>query len=112
MRPYHEHPSSIEFFPRRCRPTSLGGHISVPGDKSISHRSLIRHAIAYGAALVQGLSSGDDVFSTMRCLQALGVSIEPMGQTGSYKVSGRGPQLVEPADILDAGNSGTSMRLL
>ena len=94
------------------RPTSLGGDISVPGDKSISHRSLILNAIAYGDALVQGLSSGDDVFSTMHCLQAMGVSIEPTGQTGSYKVSGRGPQLVEPADILDAGNSGTSMRLL
>ena len=94
------------------RPTSLGGHISVPGDKSISHRSLILNAIAYGDALVQGLSSGDDVFSTMHCLQAMGVSIEPTGQTGSYKVSGRGPQLVEPDDILDAGNSGTSMRLL
>jgi len=90
----------------------LGGLLSVPGDKSISHRSLILNAIARGDALVQGLSGGDDVISTMHCLQAMGVSIEPVGQTGSYKVSGRGPQLEEPSDILDAGNSGTSMRLL
>ena len=94
------------------RPTSLSGILSVPGDKSISHRSLILNAIAHGDAIVQGLSSGDDVFSTMRCLQAMGVSIEPAGQTGSYRVRGHGPQLEEPSDILDAGNSGTSIRLL
>lgn len=94
------------------RPASLGGVLSVPGDKSISHRSLILNAIARGDALVQGLSSGDDVISTMRCLQAMGVSIEPAGTAGSYTVKGQGAQLTEPTDILDAGNSGTSMRLL
>jgi len=94
------------------RPVSLGGVISVPGDKSISHRSMILNAIAQGDALVQGLSGGDDVISTMRCLQAMGVSIEPAGTPGSYTVKGRGAQLTEPEDILDAGNSGTSMRLL
>ena len=86
--------------------------MSVPGDKSISHRSLILNAIAQGDALVQGLSGGDDVISTMRCLQAMGVSIEPADATGSYKIQGRGAKLEEPTDILDAGNSGTSMRLL
>ncbi|MCH8893836.1 MAG: 3-phosphoshikimate 1-carboxyvinyltransferase [Chloroflexi bacterium] len=94
------------------RPASLGGVLSVPGDKSISHRSLILNAIAQGDALVQGLSGGEDVISTMRCLQAMGVSIEPAGASGSYTVKGRGPELEEPSDILDAGNSGTSMRLL
>ncbi len=94
------------------RPASLGGVLSVPGDKSISHRSLILNAIARGDALVQGLSGGDDVISTMRCLQAMGVSIEPAGTAGSYTVKGRGAHLTEPTDILDAGNSGTSMRLL
>ena len=94
------------------RPNSLDGIISVPGDKSISHRSLILNAIAYGDALVQGLSGGDDVLSTMHCLQARGVTIEPTEQAGSYSVIGRGPQLVEPSDILNAGNSGTSIRLL
>ena len=94
------------------RPTSLGGVLSVPGDKSISHRSMILNAIAQGDALVQGLSGGEDVISTMRCLQAMGVSIEPAGAPGSYRVKGRGPELQEPCDILDAGNSGTSIRLL
>lgn len=86
--------------------------MSVPGDKSISHRSLILNAIAQGNALVQGLSGGEDVISTVHCLQAMGVSIEPAGATGSYRIQGRGPTLEEPSDILDAGNSGTSMRLL
>ncbi|MEE8466513.1 MAG: 3-phosphoshikimate 1-carboxyvinyltransferase [Dehalococcoidia bacterium] len=94
------------------RPASLGGVLFVPGDKSISHRSLILNAIAQGDALVQGLSGGEDVFSTMHCLQAMGVSIEPAGDPGSYRVKGQGPELEEPSDILDAGNSGTSMRLL
>ena len=94
------------------RPASLGGILSVPGDKSISHRSLILNAIARGDALVQGLSGGDDVISTMRCLQAIGVNIKPAGAAGSYTVKGQGAQLTEPSDILDAGNSGTSMRLL
>ncbi len=94
------------------RPVSLGGILSVPGDKSISHRSMLLNAIARGAALVQGLSGGDDVISTMRCLQAMGVSIDPAGAPGSYTVTGQGPQLTEPSDILDTGNSGTSMRLL
>lgn len=73
---------------------------------------MILNAIAQGDALVQGLSGGEDVISTMHCLQAMGVSIEPAGAPGSYTVKGRGPELEEPTDILDAGNSGTSMRLL
>jgi 3-phosphoshikimate 1-carboxyvinyltransferase len=84
----------------------------VPGDKSISHRSLIFNAISQGSAQVTGLASGDDVVSTMRCLQALGVEIEPGEQPGSVTVTGTGPYLQEPNDILDAGNSGTTMRLL
>lgn len=104
------HPSSSSR--NVSRPKFLGGNLSVPGDKSISHRSLILNAIAYGDALVQDISIGDDVLSTMHCLQAMGVHIEPTGQTRTYKVIGNGPQLIEPADILDAGNSGTSMRLL
>ena len=93
-------------------PTSLGGVLSVPGDKSISHRSLILNSIAKGDALVQGLSGGEDVISTMHCLQAMGVTIEPAGAPGSYYIKGRGPELEEASNILDSGNSGTSMRLL
>ena len=73
---------------------------------------MLLNAIAHGSALVQGLSGGEDVISTMRCLQTMGVSIDPTGAPGSYTVTGQGPQLTEPSDILDAGNSGTSMRLL
>jgi 3-phosphoshikimate 1-carboxyvinyltransferase len=73
---------------------------------------LILNAISEGEAKVTGLSGGDDVLSTMRCLQAMGVSIEPGGDEGSVTVTGAGPTLREPADILDAGNSGTTMRLL
>ena len=69
------------------RPDSLGGTLAVPGDKSISHRSLILNVISYGDAFVQGLSYCYDVFSTMHCLQAMGVDIEPTGQTGSYRIN-------------------------
>ena len=94
------------------RPANLVGALAVPGDKSVSHRSLILNAIAGGTATVTGLSDGEDVRSTAACLQAMGVTIEPLGEPGSVRVGGLGPQLQEPTDLLDAGNSGTSMRLL
>ena len=94
------------------RPSLLGGALSVPGDKSISHRALILNAMARGTAQVTGLSSGADVASTMRCLIALGAKIEAGQQPGAVTVHGSDHQLGEPADILDAGNSGTSMRLM
>ena len=93
-------------------PASLRGSLSVPGDKSISHRSLMLNGIAQGMARVTGLSGGDDVISTTRCLLGLGVNIENGQEPGSVTVHGAGPVLREPPDILDAGNSGTSMRLL
>ena len=93
-------------------PERLSGSLAVPGDKSVSHRSLILNAIANGTATVTGISDGADVRSTAACLRAMGVSIDPLGEPGSFRVAGPGPNLVEPADMLDAGNSGTSMRLL
>ena len=93
-------------------PERLAGALAVPGDKSVSHRSLILNAIANGGATVTGVSDGADVRSTAACLRAMGVSIELLGEPGSFQVSGLGPNLQEPADMLDAGNSGTSMRLL
>ncbi len=93
-------------------PNRLAGALAVPGDKSVSHRSLILNAIANGDATVTGLSDGADVQSTAACLRAMGVSIEPLDEPGSFRVAGPGPRLQEPADLLDAGNSGTSMRLL
>ena len=95
-----------------ARPATLGGELEVPGDKSISHRSLILNAMAHGTAQISGLSNGEDVMSTMACLQGMGVEITAGGAPGEYTVVGRGPVLQEPSDILDAGNSGTSMRLL
>ena len=99
-------------------PHRLAGALAVPGDKSISHRALILNAIARGTATVTGLSDGADVLSTAACLRALGVAIDPLSRPGSFRIagpgaaSGSGPTLNEPADLLDAGNSGTSMRLL
>ncbi len=94
------------------RPGRLGGELAVPGDKSISHRSLILNSMATGTARITGLSNGEDVMSTMACLRGLGVEITEGGKPGEYTVAGRGPVLEEASDILDAGNSGTSMRLL
>ena len=94
------------------RPAAFVGELAVPGDKSISHRSLILNAMARGSARVRGLSNGEDVMSTMACLQGMGVAIEAAGSPGEYSIVGSGPELSEPTDILDAGNSGTSMRLL
>lgn len=94
------------------RPERLGGELTVPGDKSISHRSLILNAMAQGTARVSGLSNGGDVISTMTCLRGMGVEITEGQSPGEYIVAGSGPVLKEPEDILDAGNSGTSMRLL
>ena len=93
-------------------PQFLGGSLSVPGDKSVSHRSLILNSIARGTAAVSGLSDGADVRSTMACLQAMGVEIEAGDAPGSFTVHGTDHGLREPEAFLDAGNSGTSMRLL
>ena len=94
------------------RPSSLGGALSVPGDKSISHRALLLNSIALGEARLTGLSIGEDVLSSMRCLKALGAHIEPGQEPGATVVHGTGHGLEEPREILDAGNSGTSLRLL
>ena len=94
------------------RPSVLDGTLSVPGDKSISHRALLLNSIALGEARLTGLSDGEDVLSTVRCLKALGSRIEPGENQGTAVVYGTDHGLREPTDILNAGNSGTSMRLL
>ncbi len=93
-------------------PPVLEGAVTPPGDKSVSHRALLLNSIARGRAEVSGLSSGADVVSTMACLRALGVEITEGESEGSWVVQGRSGMLAEPKDVLDAGNSGTSMRLL
>jgi 3-phosphoshikimate 1-carboxyvinyltransferase len=90
---------------RRAR--RLDGDITVPGDKSISHRALILGSIADGESHVRGLSTGADVRSTAGCMRALGVQIDDSVVRG---VGLRG--LRASVDALDCGNSGTTMRLL
>jgi 3-phosphoshikimate 1-carboxyvinyltransferase len=87
------------------------GTIRVPGDKSISHRAALFNALGDGSARITNFSSGADCGSTLSCLRGLGVSVSRDGDR--VELQGRGLHgLSEPADVLDCGNSGTSMRLL
>ncbi|MHB2016365.1 MAG: 3-phosphoshikimate 1-carboxyvinyltransferase [Candidatus Xenobia bacterium] len=89
----------------------LQGEMSVPPDKSISHRSLIVGALSNGTTQIQNFLQSKDCRSTMKCLQALGVEIEE--SNGDVRVLGQGLEgLSEASDVLDAGNSGTTIRLL
>ena len=93
-------------------PRRLQGEVAPLGDKSISHRAVILNALAHGTATVSNFSPGGDCGATVRCLRALGVSIRRDAQDLlSYTVHGSGA-LTEPEDVLNAGNSGTTMRLL
>jgi 3-phosphoshikimate 1-carboxyvinyltransferase len=92
--------------------SSLQGTLRVPGDKSISHRALMLGALAEGETIIQGLLPGEDPISTARCLRALGAEITEINST-EVRVRGTGlGQLKEASDILDAGNSGTTLRLM
>jgi len=91
---------------------AVSGEVRVPGDKSISHRSVMLGAIARGTTRVSGFLEGADALSTMNVFRALGVAIDGPRE-GRVTVHGVGPHgLVAPARDLDCGNSGTSMRLL
>lgn len=95
-----------------CNPSeSVYGYIRVPGDKSISHRSIMLSAIAHGTSEITGFLTGEDSLHTLRALQAMGVNIR---QTeAEIIVEGVGLHgLKKPAHGLDLGNSGTAMRLL
>ncbi len=90
----------------------LQGRIRVPGDKSISHRALMLGAIAQGETQIQGLLLGEDPRSTASCFSALGAEISALNpELVQVKGIGLG-QLQEPIDVLDAGNSGTTIRLM
>ncbi|KXS49824.1 3-phosphoshikimate 1-carboxyvinyltransferase [Halanaerobium congolense] len=90
----------------------INGKIKVPGDKSISHRSLILASIAEGESKIEGLLEAEDCLSTMGIMRDLGIKITKEN-TGNYTVQGRGLNGLQEADnVLDCGNSGTSMRLL
>ena len=90
----------------------LAGVFNVPGDKSISHRSLILGGLAIGTTQIQGLLEGDDVMATGRAMQALGADIS-RDDNATWHVTGVGMNgLVSPETPLDLGNSGTGVRLL
>jgi len=92
-------------------PKGLSGRTRVPGDKSISHRSLMLASLAHGRTHVYGLLEGEDVLRTADAMRALGATITRDGAV--WTIDGRGVgELTEPADVLDMGNSGTAARLL
>lgn len=92
-------------------PKRLRGAINIPGDKSISHRAVIFNAVAEGNARITNFLVGEDCRSTIACMRALGVDVQRDGS--EVVVAGVGLRgLKEPADLLDCGNSGTTLRLL
>ena len=91
---------------------SLKGQIRVPGDKSISHRSIMLGSIAEGVTEISGFLEGEDSLATLRAFRAMGVAIDGPND-GKVAVHGVGLHgLRAPSGPLDLGNSGTSMRLL
>ena len=95
--------------PRRFSATGpLKGRIRVPGDKSISHRSIMLGALAVGETRVTGLLEGEDVLSTAAAMRAMGATIT-RDESGMWHVHGVGVGgLLQPQQALDMGNSGTS----
>ena len=99
---------------KEIRPAKRGltGKIRVPGDKSVSHRSVMFSAIAKGKVRVRNFLEAADCLSTAACMRALGAGVERQAD-GSFLVTGVGLHgLKEPQGVLDAGNSGTTLRLL
>ena len=94
-----------------CGITGLKGTVSVPGDKSISHRGIMFGSIADGTTEIHNFLPGADCLATIRCFRTLGIEIEQEGST--VTVHGKGLHgLSAPSHILDVGNSGTTTRLL
>ncbi len=93
-------------------PGPLSGRVSVPGDKSISHRALMLGALAIGETIVEGLLEGEDVIATANAMRAMGATID-RDADGRWHIHGVGVGgLLQPRVALDMGNSGTSTRLL
>jgi 3-phosphoshikimate 1-carboxyvinyltransferase len=96
---------------REATPVPLAGSVTVPGDKSISHRALILSALAEGPATITNVNLGDDVRATLAVLRQLGVPCDPISKD-VVEVEGCGlERLREPDEVLDARNSGTTIRL-
>lgn len=93
------------------RKTNLQGEITIPGDKSISHRSIMLGSLADGITEVHGFLNGADCISSMNCFRQMGISIDYDGET--VLIHGKGLHgLQKPEQTLDVGNSGTTTRLM
>ncbi|KPD14085.1 3-phosphoshikimate 1-carboxyvinyltransferase [Phaeobacter sp. 11ANDIMAR09] len=104
------HGTPIPMSSHRADP--LTGVAEVPGDKSISHRSLILGAMAVGETKISGLLEGDDVLDTAKAMQAFGAEVVNHGG-GNWSVHGVGVGgFAEPEQVIDCGNSGTGVRLI
>ena len=104
------HGTPIPMTSRKCGP--LTGEAHVPGDKSISHRSLILGALAIGETIVTGLLEGEDVLDTAKAMRAFGADVT-RDDDGTWHVHGVGVGgFAEPDNVIDCGNSGTGVRLI
>jgi len=92
------------------RSPALTGSVRAPGDKSMSHRSMIFGAMATGVTEVEGLLEGDDVLATARAAEAFGAKVEQLGE-GRWRITGQGG-FRSPDSVIDCGNAGTGVRLL
>lgn len=97
---------------RSAKSSALQGEVRVPGDKSVSHRSLMLGGVAIGETRIEGLLEGEDVLATAQAMRALGADVS-RDEDGVWRVIGRGVGgLTEPGQVIDLGNSGTAVRLL
>ena len=104
------HGTPIPMSSHACGP--LNGRAEVPGDKSISHRSLILGALSVGETKISGLLEGQDVLDTAKAMRAFGAEVTDLGE-GNWSVHGVGVGgFAEPENIIDCGNSGTGVRLI
>ncbi len=104
------HGTPIPMTSRKCGP--LKGEAHVPGDKSISHRSLILGALCVGQTRITGLLEGEDVLDTAAAMRAFGAEVTDHGG-GEWSVDGVGVGgFAEPEQVIDCGNSGTGVRLI
>ena len=96
-----------------CNITGLKGKVTIPGDKSISHRCIMFGSIANGTTQIHNFLSGADCLATIRCFRELGIEIKVESDYSSVIVHGKGLHgLSAPEKILDVGNSGTTTRLI
>ena len=104
------HGTPIPMTSHACGP--LSGTAEVPGDKSISHRSLILGALSVGETKISGLLEGQDVLDTAKAMRAFGAEVTDLGG-GNWTVHGVGVGgFAEPENVIDCGNSGTGVRLI